>query len=72
MQSTLNITELFQYGERVTFQKGDKVTKSVAGEVMVIFISYHQVFVHFLLFLATAKKQLISASRNNNLSDSHH
>lgn len=33
MQSTLNITELFQYGERVTFQKGDKLTKSVAGEV---------------------------------------
>lgn len=32
MQSTLNITELFQYGERVTFQRGDKLTKSVAGE----------------------------------------
>ncbi|RCW16511.1 Crp/Fnr family transcriptional regulator [Streptococcus gallolyticus] len=33
MQSTLNMTELFQYGERVTLQKGDRLTMSVAGEV---------------------------------------
>lgn len=33
MQSALDITELFQYGERVTIPKGDKLTNSVAGEV---------------------------------------
>ena len=33
MQSALNITELFQYGERVTIQKGDHLTTSVSGEV---------------------------------------
>ncbi len=32
MQSTLDITELYQYGERVAFQKGEYLAQSVAGE----------------------------------------
>ena len=32
MHSTLDITELYQYGERVTFKKGDNLAQSVTGE----------------------------------------
>lgn len=32
MQYTLDITELYQYGERVTFQKGENLAQSVDGE----------------------------------------
>lgn len=32
MQSTLDITELYQYGERVAFQKGEYLAQSVAEE----------------------------------------
>nr|WP_286782832.1 Crp/Fnr family transcriptional regulator [Streptococcus sp. UBA4344] len=32
MQSTLDITELYQYGERVSFKKGENLAQSVSGE----------------------------------------
>ena len=32
MQSKLDITELYQYGERVSFKKGENLAQSIAGE----------------------------------------
>lgn len=67
MHSTLDITELYQYGERVSFKKEITLHSPSLEKQAVIFISYPQASVLFHLFLAMAKKLLTFILKSNNL-----
>ena len=52
MQSKLDITELYQYGERVSFKKGENLAQSVSGEtsgdIYILSSGICALFIYFL------------------------
>ena len=72
MHSTLDITELYQYGERVTFKKGDNLAQSVTGETSGDIYILSSGICALSSILVMAKKQLIYTLKSDNLSALFH